>query len=1005
MTTQLTRSSPDTPGSGGNERGALNLLSRHQRLLLYIGGVVTSLVLAAVTAVIVHSQVKDYIGNRYADFVMQRTALQWAFAVREGAMRISVKQEEYAWPSRQEPLPELMAQFARSNGRLVLQRNTSFPPVLVLADVSPQQPIERYTPYLRMADEISYQAGAYSQALMATGYFFSPDRQFVGMGPAPIEPTGLETSDTGAAALIQRVAADLGDFTTPANVSRLLDPATPWWMPPAPDPITGGTSIRLVQGAASEGTLFAVFVASYPTQTFTSLLAGKNPHEASLMVDSHNTLLLGTAPVDTQTEVLRIAGTLAGAAPATLNYHDGYFVVSDGINPAGWKLVHAFSWRTILAELWPRQLGYVGAMLLVIGFVWGGLLFIDRKVFRPAFARSQRIAESEDLNRTMVTTAPFGLALLSVSSGDVLLQNAAMRGYAEEARHSDPPLHTRLLALFGGSAHSPDDHSEQEFQLALEDGSSCDLLVSSVHTKYQGNDVLLCNFKDITLRKKTQHELEQARQAADAANHAKSAFLATMSHEIRTPLNTILGNLELLERTPLSDAQLQQLHTVSSSSSTLLGIINDILDFSKVESGQMTIETIRFDLSTLIQETVAFFLPVAQAKGLQLDLSIDDALAPAYLGDPTRIRQIIYNLVGNAIKFTDHGDVLLEVYLQDDNQPESSVVIGVSDTGIGMTAQQQAGLFQSFAQANATIARRYGGSGLGLALCRRLTDLMHGSITVHSELGKGSTFMVMLPLPSATAVEPTAVAAQDYPELSASARILMVDDHPANCELMRLQLNALGHSCDTATRAAEAVALQAASVYDLVFTDLNMPDMDGRTLARCLRGQGLRAPIIAITAYASERDRELCIEAGIDQVLVKPVLLGTLARTLDHHLRGHRPASDRVSPPDLSLGPLPASVHSALSEALENSLTALDTLVEKWALSPDAADAALRVQRIAEQLHSIRGAFALVHEMEVASLCAHMEQLLQDRNIAELKAQFDILGQTSRDALRGRIPS
>ncbi|MNU88506.1 Sensor histidine kinase RcsC [compost metagenome] len=1002
MTTPLATSSPGTPEPAGSERGALKLLSRRQRLLLYTGGVVTSLVLAAVTAVIVHSQVKDYIGKRYADFVMQRTALQGTFAVREGAMRISVKQEEYAWASRQAPDPTLMAQFTRGNGRLVLQRNSSFPPVLILADISAQQPIEYYAPYLRMADEISYQAAAYSQALMATGYFFSPDRHFIGMGPVPNAPATLAMGDAGATGLIQRVAADLGDFSSPANVSRLLDPATPWWLPPAPDSMTGGMSIRLMQGAASEGSLFAVFVASYPTQALTPVLAGKDPHEASLIVDADNTLLLGTAPADTQADVLRIAGTLAGAAPATLNYRDGYFVVSDGISRAGWKLVHAFSWRTILAELWPRLLGYIGAMLLVIGFVWAVLLFIDRKVFKPGLARSQRITESEDLNRTMVTTAPFGLALLSVSSGEVLLQNAAMRDYADDARRSDPPLHTRLLALFGSNARSPGSHSEREFELALEDGSSCDLLVSSVRTKYQGKEVLLCNFKDITLRKKTQHELEQARQAADAANHAKSVFLATMSHEIRTPLNTILGNLELLERTPLSDAQLQQLHTVSSSSSTLLGIINDILDFSKVESGQMSIEEIRFDLATLVRETVAFFLPVAQAKGLQLDLSIDDALAPAYVGDPTRIRQIIYNLVGNAIKFTDHGDVLLEVYLQDDNQPDSPVVIGVSDTGIGMTAEQQAGLFQSFAQADATIARRYGGSGLGLALCRRLADLMGGSINVHSEPGKGSTFVVMLPLPAATAIEASAVAAPEYPHSSTSARILVVDDHPANCELMRLQLSALGHACDTATRAVDAIALQAATVYDLVFTDLNMPDMDGRTLTRCLRDQGFRAPIISITAYASERDKELCAEAGIDQVLVKPVLLDMLTRTLAHHLRGQLPANDRGLPRDLSLGPLPASVHGALSETLENSLATLSELVNGETPSSDATQ---RMQHIGDQLHSIRGAFALVHEMDVASLCAHMEQLLQEGNITTLETQLGRLAQRSRAALQRRGPA
>ncbi|KRG63571.1 hypothetical protein ABB26_11690 [Stenotrophomonas humi] len=1007
MTTQLAQSSPDSPGSADGGQGALKLLSRRQRLLLYTGGVVTSLILAAVTAVIVHSQVKDYIASRYADFVMQRTALRGAFAIREGAMRISVKQEEFAWESRQKPDPALMAELVRGNGRLVLQRNSSFPPVLILADISPRQPVEHYAPYLRMADDISYHAGAYSQALMSTGYFFSPDRHFIGMGPVPNDPATLAMGKDGATGLLQRVAADLGELSTPADISRLLDADTPWWLPPAPDPMTAGTSIRLVQGAASEGTLFAVFVASYPTKLLTPLLAGKGRHEASLIVDPRNNLLLGEAPADTQADVLRISDALAAAAPATLIYRDGYFVVSDSISRAGWKIVHAFSWRTILADLWPRLLSYVGAMLLAIGFVWGVLLFIDRKVFRPGFARSQRITESENLNRTMVTTAPFGLALLSVSSGEVLLQNAAMRGYAQDARRSDPPLHMRLLALFGGSTQSLGTQSEREFELALEDGSSCDLLVSGVRTKYQGADVLLCNFKDITLRKKTQHELEQARQAADDANQAKSAFLATMSHEIRTPLNTILGNLELLERTPLSDAQLQQLHTVTSSSSSLLGIINDILDFSKVESGQMSIEAISFDLGALGQQVTAFFAPIARSKGLGLELSIDDALRPAYVGDPMRIRQIIYNLVSNAIKFTTHGDVLLEIYLQDEAQAGSPIIIGVSDTGIGMTPEQQAGLFQTFSQADSSIARRYGGTGLGLALCRRLAQLMGGSISVHSKVDAGSTFIVTLPLRLSTDAPADVDAPMTWAPHDAAVRtafrVLVADDHPANRQLIHLQLQTLGYVSDEVEDGNSALALFAEKRYDMVLTDLNMPGMDGYTLARCLREQGIRVPIIAITAHASEQEHRRCREAGIDEVLTKPILLAALERSIAQRLIGSAtPPYEGPPRNDITRGPLPAAVHDALLHSLDDSLASIRASLAMAATSGAAAGTERHLTDIGGHLHSIRGAFSLIHEAEVATLCMRMEKQARNGDVESLTSDLNALHTLGREALQRR---
>ena len=1008
-------SDPETPvHAARSERDAgpvplvspINLLNRHQRLLLYIGGAVTSLVLAAVTAVILHSQVRDYISERNAEFAVRKVALQTALRVREGAMRISVAQEQYAWSLQQAPDPALMQRFIAGNGTMVLQRNPNFPAVLVMSDATAKQPLQDLAPYLRMADELSYQAGAYSKALMASGYFYNPQRSFIGLGPIPDEEQVSPLVDQGAAALIERLEAELGSTDDPAVTARLLDPNIPLWLPPAPDPMTGTSAVRLVQGAALEGKLFAVLVASYPTEALTALLAAPRRDEAWLIAGHSGAPLLGSQQASAAPAMLdRILRWAKGGQASRFDYEDGWFVVADTVSFNGWRLVHAFSWRTVLADLWPVMASYGGAMLLVIGFVWGVLLFIDRKVFKPGLARSQRIVESEDLNRTMVTTAPFGLALLSVSSGDVLLQNAAMQSYADDARRSDPPLHTRLLALFGAGKRG--DRSEQEFELALEDGSSCDLLVSSVRTKYQGEDVLLCNFKDITLRKKTQQELELARQAADDANHAKSAFLATMSHEIRTPLNTILGNLELLERTPLSDAQLQQLHTVASSSSNLLGIINDILDISKVESGQMSIEAINFDLQALARQAVAFFQPVARAKGLQLELSMDDALAPAYVGDPTRIRQIIYNLVGNAIKFTDHGDVLLEVYLHDEERADSTVVIGVSDSGIGMSAEQQANLFQIFSQADTSIARRYGGSGLGLALCRRLTDLMGGTISVHSEAGVGSTFIVSLPLPRGAALPaPQDTAArwpQPEPAITSGWKILVADDHAANRLLIRQQLQTLGHASDEVEDGHAAVLLFAEKRHDLVMTDLNMPGMDGYTLAQQLRAQGATVPIIAITAHASEQERQRCRQVGIDEVMVKPILLNALDQTLRRWLQSIPAAAPPTATQSLIQGPLPAPVHTALHDALEDSLHVLEQALALLPTASDQVQADCR-QRIGAQLHSIRGAFAMIHEGEVADACAVLEQQLHDSAGTALPAGVQSLGMLAHAALRRRAP-
>jgi two-component system capsular synthesis sensor histidine kinase RcsC len=990
------------PERVGRGRDALSLLSRHQRLLLFVGGLVTSLVLATVTAVMLYAQVNDYVGERQAEFVMRRTALRSLFAVHEGAMRINVRQEEYAWANRQAPDPALLAAFSAHHGRMVLQRNRSFPAVLVRGDIDAAHPLQAHAPYLRLADEVSYQAGAYSHALLASGYFYNPDGSFIGLGPLQPGDTATRFDTAGAAELIGQVAPDLGNLQDPHVVARLLDPALPLWLPPSNDPLSGQPSVRLVQGAAQDGKLFAVFVAAYPSASFASRLATARPHEALLIADHDGRMLMGPNPGTLPPALLRTALAQPPADEA-FSYQDGQFIASDVLSASGWKLVHVFTWRTVLADLWPRLAAYAGAMLLVIGFVWTVLLLIDRKVFKPGYARSLRIIESEDLNRTMVTTAPFGLSLLAPDTGQVLLQNAVMDSYARQARAGDAPLHQQLLRWFGPvGATSP--AREAEFTLAMADGSHRDLLVVAVPTRYQGRQALLCNFKDITLRKKVQQELEQARRAADAANQAKSAFLATMSHEIRTPLNAILGNLELLERSPLSGSQLQQVRTVTSSSSALLGIINDILDFSRVESGQMQLESIAFDLRALAVETAAFFAPMAQAKGLVLDTSLDDGLAPAYRGDPTRIRQILYNLLGNALKFTHEGDVLLELYLQDEDRPDSPLVIGVSDTGIGMSTEQQAGLFQRFSQADSSIARRFGGSGLGLALCRALVELMQGGIQVHSVPGQGSTFLVTLPLEPLQAAAPPPGPSLAVEPPHSQRRVLVVDDHPANRELMRMQLDALGQQADIVASAADALALQERQAYDVVFTDLNMPGMDGCMLAHALRARGFVQPIIAITAHASAHDRQRCTEAGISEVLVKPILLDSIGRILaqDHPAAPASAANAAAS--DLAMGPLPAAVHAALDSAFEQSLATLDQLLDHAGLANATVPGDDPIHAIGQQLHSVRGGFALVHETELVARCARMEALLQQRDLGAVRAGLVHLREQGRRALQQRKP-
>ncbi|CAB3848024.1 Sensor histidine kinase RcsC [Achromobacter anxifer] len=991
-------------------RSAISILNRYQRALLYVGGAVTTIVLLAVTGVMLYAQTKDYIAERYAGFVIRKTLLRTALSVREGAFRIGLSHEEYAWPLRQAATrPDLVQAFERQGGRMEFQRNPNFPPVLALADIGPGRPAADYLPYLHLTDEISYSAAAYAKALSVTGFFYSPDRRFLGLGPMSdtLDPMAL-TQAQDVPGLIRKIAPDLGDLDSDQVRQTLMQAGGPRWLPPAIDPLTHKLSLRLYQAAASQGKIFAIFVASYPADTLNAYLETTSYEEAAFVAGPDTRLLLPTG-MDEQASQLagRIlhASLAAPAKPSELRYRDGMFILSDQVSESGWNLIYAFSWRTIIADLWPRLAGYAAAALLLVSFVWSVLLLLDRKVFKPGYARSQRIFESENLNRTMVATAPSGLALLSLNTGEVLLQNEVMQSYADSGAADGPPLHARLLALYAQAPDAAAWQADLELPYPRADGSRSDLLVSAVRTKYQGVDVLLCNFTDITARKLLEQKLEEARAAADTANQAKSAFLATMSHEIRTPLNAILGNLELLQRSGLSPSQSERLHAVTSSSATLLDIINDILDFSKVESGQMSVESIPFDLAETARQVIAVFTPAAQAKGLGLECILDDGLAPRYLGDPTRIRQIMFNLVGNAIKFTAHGDVLLEVYRQDEDDPSTPIVIGVSDTGIGMTAAQQATLFRPFTQADSSIARRYGGTGLGLALCARLAALMHGNIAVTSAPQEGSTFLVTLPLHAAPALVQGDAHDDDTPEAAPArqplaARILVADDNPANRELMKMQLETLGYQADLAEDGSAALARYLEQAYDLVITDVNMPGMDGYAVARCLRAQGATVPIIAYTAHVGAQEHQQCRDAGIDAVLVKPLLLGKLDDAIRRLLRaGAAPAPAARPRDEIAQGPLPARVHQALSLSLRQSLAAI-----RQELSAAAAGAPPGDAGAPAHLHSLRGAFAMIHESALAELCGRMEDLARASRIDELASVLDRFEAEASAALSRRQP-
>ncbi len=382
--------------------------------------------------------------------------------------------------------------------------------------------------------------------------------------------------------------------------------------------------------------------------------------------------------------------------------------------------------------------------------------------------------------------------------------------------------------------------------------------------------------------KRTREELVKAKRAAEAAAEAKAIFLANMSHELRTPMNGIIGMVDILKRTELTDAQQEYLNIIESSGENLLTIINDILDLSKIEAGHMELESIPFSLSEEMRRVMNIMQIIADKKKLLVKLHVGKEVPPFVKGDPVRLKQIIINLVNNAIKFTEKGDITVSVENKSAENGKVHLLFKVMDTGIGISPEGQKKLFRSFSQVDKSTTRKYGGTGLGLMICKNLTQMMDGEIGVESVEGAGSTFWFTAFLGTSNEEEYNSqhqdddISQTDKTRLNLKLKILLAEDNKINQKVAMLNLNNLGHKVVIANNGIEALEKFENDNFDIIFMDVQMPEMDGVEACKKIRemenksGSIKKIPIIAMTANTSEDERKKYLEAGMDDYISKP---------------------------------------------------------------------------------------------------------------------------------------